>query len=355
MSFRYQILTLLFIPLWLSANDSKWLDGVTPDGAPYVLLEPKTKSNNELVVWLPGYRPDGFTRAVDLNPNDEAIAYLLKNGFSVASTSYRRNGLVVQDGMIDALQLIELLKAKNNYLKTWIIGISMGAEITVNLSQEDTPLHSGAIVIGFPNIKKTVFEDIKASDKAFPKVPLLFLVNQSESSHSEAYAETYKDHQPSPSIWIVRRDGHVNIRDVEIIRAFESLKDSAPDSPPSGMDGTMINLTPRSGADWVDQTTFECSVTQIDPVYGNVDLFCTMVDFAKMNLKKGDRFMLAYENRSVTVLLGNTFSDVEPGEWVAFPNADGQLRLSRNFANAAKSLNLNINSRVRIQNISASQ
>ena len=61
--------------------------------------------NGSVLIYCHGLRPEGGPLMVELLPLKSAYAELLDRGWIIAATSYRRNGLVVADGLADVLAL----------------------------------------------------------------------------------------------------------------------------------------------------------------------------------------------------------------------------------------------------------
>ena len=54
-------------------------------------------------------------------------------------------------------------------------------------------------------------------------------------------------------------------------------------------------------------------------------------DFDKLDIKRGTRFSLTAGEKTVSVLYGNNYNDVPNGDWIAFIQEDGYLRIARNW------------------------
>jgi len=72
--------------------------------------------------------------------------------------------------------------------------------------------------------------------------------------------------------------------------------------------------------------------------YGNIDTSFEPADLQSIGVAKGDTFTVGFGDKEFEVYLGDTYSDVPRGDWVAFITADGKLRIARNFENAAQTL-----------------
>lgn len=81
-----------------------------------------------------------------------------------------------------------------------------------------------------------------------------------------------------------------------------------------------------------------CTVVSIAPRFGNIDTSIGPKDLASLGIKRGDTFQVGFSGKRFDVYLGETYSDVPKGDWVAFMTAKGRLRIARNFDNAAQTL-----------------
>lgn len=80
------------------------------------------------------------------------------------------------------------------------------------------------------------------------------------------------------------------------------------------------------------------TVEDIAASYGNIDTSIVAAAFATLGVKQGDSFQVAFSGKHFSVYLGDTYSDVPKGDWVAFMTADGKLRIARNMDDAAQAL-----------------
>ncbi|MDZ7684049.1 MAG: SAM hydroxide adenosyltransferase [Gammaproteobacteria bacterium] len=79
-------------------------------------------------------------------------------------------------------------------------------------------------------------------------------------------------------------------------------------------------------------------VMRIDEQHGNIDTNATAETLDELDLSTGDSFPVRFGDREVTVYLGETYSDVPRGDWIAFITGGGNLRIARNFEDAASTL-----------------
>ena len=79
-------------------------------------------------------------------------------------------------------------------------------------------------------------------------------------------------------------------------------------------------------------------IEKITREYGNIETTLTQQDLDQLDLQTGDDFQLTHKATLIIVHLGETYGDVEQGAWISFINWEGKLRIARNSANAAETL-----------------
>lgn len=87
-------------------------------------------------------------------------------------------------------------------------------------------------------------------------------------------------------------------------------------------------------------------VLRVSPDYGNIDTDIGLGQVDELKLEKGDTFRIRFKDREFHVTLGTTYSDVAEGEWVAFVTDFGNLRIARNYGNAAETLGVREGDRI---------
>ena len=123
-------------------------DGVLPGGALSRICVPASGWNGDLVVWGHGYtaynQPLGFQ---NLSVNGVYLPDLVqKLGYAFATTSYRRNGLAILEGVDDVRQLVAAFRAANGTPgHTFMVGASEGGIITALLIERSPELFSGGL------------------------------------------------------------------------------------------------------------------------------------------------------------------------------------------------------------------
>lgn len=348
----------------IPAHSSPTIERGEIAGAHYTIAtpEPGTHWNGNLLLIAHGYRPESAPLVADLFPQQQAYASLLNNGWIVAKTSYRRNGIIIADAISDldnlTAKITELYGAPK---KVIVKGDSMGGTIATLLSERGGSPYHGLIAIGAALDLREERGSTGVSIK--PKLPLLFMSNRSELEGPKAYvrqaAESRSNDISIPAIFRIDRDGHVNVNQAERLFAVRTMVNwldrgtqalPKPAGGPQPFDATHAPL-PMPSLVTIDQDSrgLTAAVTEISAIYGNVWLSIQPQDLEAIGLTPGLWFQLTINARTYRVFYGKDFSSVEKGQWVIFPNADGYFWLSRNWANAAQTGNLSVGDKVHLR------
>lgn len=121
-------------------------DGVQPSGAAYRICMPQlpVEWNGGLVLYAHGYvsptRPPGLPEDQLALPGGPGVDTLATNlGYAFAASGYRRNGLAVQEGVEDSLELVGFFAAqKGAPQRVFIVGVSEGS-LVATLALERYP------------------------------------------------------------------------------------------------------------------------------------------------------------------------------------------------------------------------
>ena len=70
-------------------------------GARFAIANPAVPWNKRILLIAHGYRPESAPLIADLHPERASVKAALDEGWIVATTSYRRNGLVIGDAIAD--------------------------------------------------------------------------------------------------------------------------------------------------------------------------------------------------------------------------------------------------------------
>jgi len=176
-----------------------------------------------------------------------------------------------------------------------------------------------------------------------PRVPVLFVSNRSEIAEVQAYARKAWVARPRPSVWVVERDGHVNLNAPERLAAIAAVAEWVSGGNRPAGDG----FAPHEATILIHRKKILSNglaadsggeIDVIDPIYGNVDVNLGEEDLLAQGLVPGDRVWVTCSEVAVEAVWGTTYADVAEGKVVVFVTADGLLRVAVNLGNAARRL-----------------
>ncbi len=321
-------------------------------GARFAIANPPGPWNRYVLLLAHGYRPETAPLVADLHPERASVLAFLESGWIVATTSYRRNGLVVADAIAD-------LDALRGYIATaygepdrvLLSGDSLGGLIVTIMAERDAGPYQGAVAFDATLYAKESNSVVGLS--LLPRIPLLFVATEREVKQSQGYLTALVSRPPpvvQPALFLISREGHTNINQPERLAALAALNawvEHGPGAlPPPGENRRFYDATvppdpgPSTAAAHPDKRGFDTRVAEVDGVYGNLLLEAQAGDFAAAGIAPMTFFTLGAGGRATRTLYGRTYTDVKDGEWVAFPDADGRTVLSRDFADAAGTLHL---------------
>ncbi|MBL9198984.1 MAG: SAM-dependent chlorinase/fluorinase [Opitutaceae bacterium] len=337
-------------------------------GAKFTLARP-AQWNRRVLLLAHGLRSPDRPLVADLFPEHLAYRTLLNEGWLVAKTSYRRNGLIIADAIsdLDALRahIVEKFGAPSRIV---VEGESMGGLIATLIAERrpiGAPVYHGAVAIGAALDAREPGSSLELTHR--PQIPLIFLTNQSELAGPQRYVSSEVTDLTAlrAVLFRVARDGHVNVNQAERLVALRALdawiERGAAALPPPAAGAAFFDATvppqpqPSQAVMHADGRGFDARVIEVSAIYGNVFLNAQPGDFGATGIPRQQHFILRAHGQTFRVLHGRDFSSVKRGEWVAFPNADGFTTLARNFADAAASARLRPGDTVSLIRIEASQ
>jgi pimeloyl-ACP methyl ester carboxylesterase len=323
-------------------------------GSSFAIAHPPGEWNHRLLLLAHGYRPDSAPLIADLHPARASIKAALDEGWMVATTSYRRNGMIVGDAIadLDALRAY-IVAAYGEPERVILEGESTGGLIVTIMAERDAELYSGAVVFDATLYAKETSGKVGLS--LLPRIPLIFLATQREVPEARSYLTSLVA-RPAPVIqpvlFLIQREGHTNINQPEHLAAFRAINAwidggraalPEPKDQAHYFDATVApDPGPSTAAFLPDNRGFRTSVAEVDAIYGNILLEAQAPDFAAAGIPPMTFCTLQAGGKSYRTLYGRTYTDVKDGEWVVFPDADGRTVLSRNFANAAGTTGLKV-------------
>ncbi len=339
----------------LGAGGITSLSGVI-EGAEYGILLPEEHNGRVLLV-AHGYWPDSMPNALSPDWSEGLAGSFVAEGWIVATTSYRRNGWIMEDAARDLENLYELVAAamRGDPGTVYLMGDSMGGGISTLLAENpggrfDGALAMGAYLFGPIGQSTEASTELGTHFSKAPQVPVLYLTNRSELEGPAAYVEAAAAAPVPPVLWTVERSGHVNLNQAEQVAALAALVEWVESGvAASSRDGTVV-MQPVSTAVFAEGGARGKAIWLV-PIYGNFITSFVPSDLEALGIGQGERFELTAAGETVSVLMGETYSDVGVGDWVSFWDADGHLLICRNYKNAVGTLGLENGAEVVIRKV----
>jgi pimeloyl-ACP methyl ester carboxylesterase len=126
-------------------------EGVQPSGALFRICQPALVPwSGELVLYAHGYTSPRSPLALPEEADLFGPVFALR-GHAFGVTSFRSNGLVVQDGLLDLAELLEIFTARFGApSRVWLIGASQGGLIATLALERGPELYAGALAMCAP-------------------------------------------------------------------------------------------------------------------------------------------------------------------------------------------------------------
>jgi len=294
-----------------------------------IKLAVPAKWNGQLLLLAHGRVADAMPLSADFSADSPLITGLLKDGWLIAATSYRRNGYIIDDAVADMEGLRQHVIEKYGQPKrVFLEGGSMGGDIVVLLAERYPDHYAGALSAGAALAfapKKYTFA---------PTIPILFLCTPDEIADKREYVAKAKAAPVPPVLWSVKREGHCRFNEQEEQAAFRGLLAFADSGKAETEKDITVELPPPPSTALFENGAATAAIKKIYQPSGSLFTAFVKADFDKLGIKRGTRFTLTSGEKTVAVLYGNNYSDVPTGGWIAFVQEDGYLRIARNWASA---------------------
>lgn len=323
-------------------------------GAAYEIASPPELWNHKVLIIAHGYRPETAPLIPDLHPERAAIKAILEEHWMVATTSYRRNGIIVEDAIsdLDALRA-HIADTYGEPERVILEGDSLGGLVVTIMAERDKGPYDGAVVFDAALYSKE--SDMKVGLSLLPRIPLLFVATEREVAAPKSYLTSLvsrPDPVVQPELFLIKREGHTNINQAEHLAAFRALNawlDRGREALPQPAENEAYHdatVPPDPGPSTAvlhrDGHGFDTRVAEVDAVYGNVLLEAQAKDFAAAGIGPMTYFELKLRSGSHRTLYGRTYTDVKEGAWIAFPDADGRTVLALSYRDAAAAAGLKV-------------
>ncbi len=379
------LLALLILLLPMASVGAVTMEQGTLEGAPFALARPDGVWNGGLLILAPGMRPTGAPRTPELDPDQPGYRSLLGNGWIIATSSYRRNGVVITDALNDLDNLVEhVAKTHGQPMRVLVEGESMGGTLALLVAEREAGLYHGVVAIS-PSMQLRE-PDRGTGFNLRPQIPVILLANQSQLEPFRNYIENVNIDLfgvVRPVLFRVARSGHANVNQQERLVALHALIDwldhgrqALPPEVHHEDSGTRFFVRPSTGSAVLgrslpdsaihdvtrhppavpsevimdsDGRGFAATVVDESITHGHLLLNAQPADFESIGLSPGAYFQVRTRERSLRVLYGRDFDRVPWGQWLTLPNADGYFQLTRHQARASDAGLLTIGDAVHIR------
>lgn len=341
---RILLSALLFLTIIRAAEISSGEIG----GAKFTVAAPDVWQEN-LVLIAHGYRPEKAALGVELDTTDDFVAPLVKQGWAVAITSYRRNGWIIEDAILDLKALRAHVVEKHGVVKRCIVvGSSMGGLVGTLIAEGAMDEVQGVVNIGAYLGEWEKEKEFYHSLTWKPKVPILFLTNQNELEHPKHYRS--KAGPELTALWEVRRDGHCNTSHAENLQAVQAanawIEGKAPEKEKNG---TISPPKRASTAKKIDGG-LSGNIRMASESWGNLSTAFVAADLESLGLQLGDKAVVSNGEIKLEVSVVNYRSDAEQGKGALYLTPNGWIVVMINGGNAAKALGVKTGDSVRLSN-----
>lgn len=334
---------LVFAGLLAASLSAAEIDTGEIGGAKFMVAKPE-KWDGKLVMIAHGYRGGDQPLKADFEIENRFARPLLGQGWAIASTSYRRNGWIIEDAILDLKALRDHVVAKHGDVRRCIIlGSSMGGLIATLAAEGAMDGVHGVVAIGAYLGDRETGAYYKTLTWR-PKVPVIFLTNETELDHPRHYRG--KAGPDLTALWEIQRPGHCNVSAVErrhAVLAMDAWIDGTP--PEKDKDATVRPPARKSTAAKADGG-LAGKITFVSSGFGNLSSDLVAADLASLGLKVGDKVLVKSAGAQLEATVALYRTDVGEGEASVYVTPDGWVAIVINAGNAAEALKVNPGDRV---------
>ncbi len=290
--------------------------------------------NGKLLLFNHGLIFEHLPLSTYMEPIREPFRTLLQEGWMVAASSYRRNGMVVNDAAEDVLILHSFLVRKYGPPKrTLLMGESMGGAVSLRLIESLPGRFHGAAILGAGLMSSD--PGTKSNHSYQPESPVLFMSNQSEIDQATDYYSQSRKNGKNTALWQISRDGHINFNEAEFLASVKALDNWVETGYiKREKDATVFVEGENSTARFADGGAYG-KILDINTTFGNMTVDFTASDFNRLGVALGQNLVLKLKGKEFTATRAKTFSDVPVGQWVVFEDAEGRHTIAINRSHAA--------------------
>ena len=290
---------------------------------------PKGAWNGKLLLYNHGMRflPRPLSSALPLR--SKHYRRWLRDGWMVASSSFRRQGMIVREAIDDSTALYETIVDRfGEPRRTVLFGESMGATISLLMVESEPLKYHGAIAVSIGASRDSQYP-LARSYK--PESPLLFLCNSNETAPVLEYLHGASEAPVLPAFWWIDRVGHVKLSSEELIAALAGLEEWIEHGHIERFKNATIDPSPPASKARFADGGAHGHIVSIDPAYGNSTADFVKADFDRLNIAFGDPFEIRIKEKTYRSKLGQNYSEYETGDWFTMIDANGFTSIGVNY------------------------
>lgn len=335
---------LLAVLLTVTATAAAAVKKGEIEGSKYMIATPE-KWQGKLLLIAHGYRMEGQPLDGDYDIRDRFGEELLAKGWAIASTSFRRNGWIVEDAITDLKVMRDLVEKEEGKVERCIlVGSSMGGLIGTLIAEGAMDRVDGVVAIGAylgPEEGEGFYKTLLRK----PKVPVLYLTTETELDHPRNYRK--EAGADKTALWEVKRPGHCNVSDAERLDAVLAVNGWIEGSGiAKEKDATVAPPVLASTAQKVDGALVG-KITAVSESWGNLSTDLVAADLETLGLKPGDKAILKGV-KELEVIVARDWSEAEKGQGVIFAKPTGRLGIAINSGRASEALGVKNGDAIRL-------
>ena len=311
------------------------------NGSPYTIALPSDWNSGNLFFHVHGWRPSDAPHEADLDVDDPFYRYLLQNGWAIARTAFRENGVDHEAHTHAIAELKAWIHTEISPVQRVVLeGESTAATLVLRIAERNPELADGVIAKGaFINLQDS---DADSYLHATPSIPAILMSNLTELDGPISYAAASEGAPVRPALRPLLHPGHVNVNWMERRDAFISVSEWMHGDRPEMITNGTRTLPARETGTLRKGAGIRNRVIRINPFFGNAYLGYHPDELTEWGLQQGDYFLIETHGELRRVYFGESYGDVPLGDWVAFPTASDTILLARNHQSAAESAALSL-------------
>ena len=345
--FLTPLLLLFSFPIITEAQLSYELLEGEIDSSPYKIAVPENWADGKVFFHVHGWRPADAPHEANLNPDDPFYQSLLNDGWLIARTASIQNGADHETYTQSIYELKEWIESNTGQVQLTILeGESTAGTLVLQIAENNPDLADGVIAMG-------AFVELNDPDsdsflRANPEIPAILMSNLTELDGPVAYAAKAENAAVQPILRPLLRPGHVNANHVERYDALKELQSRVKSGDFSTITDGTRQVPARETETIHENGSIINQITTIDWYFGNLELGFHPDEFADLGIEQGQWFILEIDGQQRDVFYGESYGDVEQGQWVAFPHANDHILVARNHEHAANTVGVQVGNRIKI-------